>query len=205
MSGKFQPALFAGAALGVILVLIAIITALVPFAGIIGCCACLLPIGAGVFAANQYITKSASPVPIGEGALLGAVAGGVGGLINLIIGVPISYFINSAAMEMQMEQLRQQGLAIPMAGFALALVGGIIGVVVDAVLGVIGGLIGVAAFEKRKGGAGTPPPPPPPTGFGGGPGAPGGGGFGTPGGGGFGGPGSPGSPGAPGGGYGQGM
>ena len=194
MSGKFQPALFAGAALGVILVLIAIITALVPFAGIIGCCACLLPIGAGVYAANQYIGKSPVPVPIGEGALLGGIAGALGGLINLVIGVPISYFINSAAMEMQMEQLRQSGLAIPMAGFALALVGGVVGVVVDAVLGLIGGLIGVAAFEKRKDGVGGPPPPPPAEGFGGG-------GPGTPGGG-FGGPGTPG---APGGGYGQGL
>ena len=175
----------AGGALGVVLVLIALITALVPPLGLLGCCACLLPIGAGLFAANQYIGKSPVPVQIGDGALLGAIAGAVGGLINLIIGVPISYVINSAAMAAQMDQLRNAGIALPMVGgFAIAMVGGIIGIVVDAVLGVIGGLIGVAAFEKRKGGAGAPPPPPPPaSGYGGGPGAPG----------------------APGGGYGQGM
>ena len=169
MSGKFQPALIAGGALGAVLVLIGLITALVPVVGMLGCCACLLPIGAGVFAAKQYIGKSPAAVQIGEGAMLGGIAGAIGGLIYLVIGAPLSYLINSTAMEMQMEQLRQSGIAFPLAGFAFVMVGSLVGVVVDAVLGVIGGLIGVAAFEKRKDGAGGPPPPPPPAGgYGGG-------------------------------------
>jgi hypothetical protein len=167
MSSKFQPALIAGGALGVVLVIIAIITALLPALGLLGCCACLLPIGAGVFAANQYVGKSPTPVQIADGAILGAIAGAVGGVVYLIIGLPIAYTINSAAIYAQMEQLRQAGVGIPMAaGFAIAFLFGIFGVIIDVILGVIGGLIGVAIFEKRKGGAGAPPPPPS---YGGGP------------------------------------
>ena len=167
MNSKLQPAIMAGAALGVVLVVIAVVSALVPALGVLGCCACLLPIGAGLWAAQGAIGKSESPVQLGDGALLGAVAGAVGGLIYLDVGVPLGYFTNASAIAAQMEQLRQAGLAIPLAGFALALVVGIICVVVYIILGVIGGLIGVAAFEKRKGDAGAAPPPPPPD-FGGG-------------------------------------
>ncbi|MEA3013034.1 MAG: hypothetical protein QOD42_1579 [Sphingomonadales bacterium] len=183
MSGKFQPALLAGGALGVVLIIIAVVTALVPPLGLLGCCACLLPIGAGLFAVSQYVGKSAAPVQLADGAILGAIAGAVGGIIYLIIGMPVAYMINAAAISAQMDQMRQAGIDIPIAGFALALVGGIIGVIVDVLLGLIGGLIGVAIFEKRKGGAGAPPPPPPPAGGYGGGGAaggyPGGGGGGS--------------------------
>ncbi len=202
MSGKYQPAIFAGVILGVVLIVIGIISALVPPLSLLGCCACLLPIGAGMYAANQAVTRSTSAaVQIGDGAILGAIAGAVGGLLNLIIGVPITYFINAAAIATQMEQLRQTGVDLPFAGFALAFIFGIIGVIIYAVLGLVGGLIGVAVFEKRKGGPGTPPPPPTggygdpggvgygggaqPGGYGGGAGGGaqgGGGGWGTPGG-----------------------
>ena len=203
MIGKYQPAFLAGGALGVALILIGVITGLIPALSILGCCACLLPIGAGVFAVSQQVPKSPTPVQLADGAILGAIAGAVGGVIYLIIGVPLVYAINSAVVAEQMEQLRQAGIAFPVAGFALALVGGIFGVVVDALLGAVGGLIGISIFEKRKGGPDVPPPPPPPAGggyndptagggYGGGQpggGQPGGGSYGGPeGGGGYGGP-----------------
>ncbi|HLM58597.1 MAG TPA: hypothetical protein VK422_21010 [Pyrinomonadaceae bacterium] len=203
MIGKYQPAFLAGGALGVALIVIGLIPALIPALGIVGCCACLLPIGAGIFAISQQVPKSPTPVQMADGAILGAIAGAVGGVIYLVIGVPLVYLVNSAAVAAQMEQLRESGIALPLAGFALAFVGGIFGVVVDAILGLVGGLIGISIFEKRKGGPNTPPPPPAP---GGGYGGPTGGGYNDPTGGGYGG-GQPGGGGGygggqPGGGYG---
>ena len=167
----------AGAALGLVLIVIGVVTSLVPILKFANCCACLLPIAAGLFAAKQAIDKSGSPVQIGDGAILGAVAGALGGIIYLIIGMPISYVINAAALYAQAEQLRNAGIGLPLAGAAFFVIFGIFGVIIDAVLSTVGGLIGTAVFEKRKGGgAGTPPPPPPPGGgYGGGGSAPGGG------------------------------
>jgi hypothetical protein len=180
MNSKIQSAVVAGVLLGVALVVIAVVSSLSPVLGILGCCACLLPIGAGVFAVNKYVGTSPAPVELADGAVLGAIAGAVGGLIYLVIGAPLSYFINAAALQAQMEQLSRAGINLPFVGFGLVIVSGIIGVIVDVILATIGGLIGVAIFEKRKGGVGAPPPPPPPApgGFGGGPAGGGGGSFG---------------------------
>lgn len=162
-----QSALMAGALLGVVLVIIAVVSALSPVLGTLGCCACFVPIGAGLFAVQNYVGKSPAPVEISDGAVMGAIAGLVGGLIYLFIGAPLAYFINAAASNAAMEQMRGAGIELPFAGFALVLVGGIIGVVVYTILSAIGGLIGVALFEKRKGGNAPPPPPPAGGSFGG--------------------------------------
>lgn len=165
----------AGGILGALIVVTGTITALAPALGILGCCNCLWPIAAGALAVYWYVGKSPTPVQIGEGALLGAVAGAVGGLIYMVVGLPIVYFVGNGVAMID-AQLRQAGINVPLAGAGLLVVGGIIGVVCYVILAVIGGLIGVPIFEKRKGGAGAPPPPPPPaygggpgTGFGGGP------------------------------------
>lgn len=177
MSSKITSAVVPGVLLGVVLIVIAVAGALVPALGMLGCCACLLPIGAGVFAVQSYVGKSPTPVQIGDGAILGAVAGLIGGIIYLVAGAPLAYFINASAVEAQMEQMRGAGINLPLAGFALVMVGAVIGVIVYAILGLVGGLVGVPLFEKRKGGS---VPPPPAGGFGGGPAA--GGGYDQPGG-----------------------
>lgn len=164
-----QSGLMAGVLLGVALVIIGVVSALSPMLGMLGCCACLLPIGAGIYAVQSFVGKSPAPVQIGDGAMMGAVAGLVGGVIYMIIGAPLSFFINATAMEASMEQLRGAGIDLPFAGFALVMVGAFIGIIVDVVLGAVGGLIGVPLLEKRKGSGGAPPPPPPPTGSYGGP------------------------------------
>ena len=151
-----------GFGLGVALVITGVLSAYLPF---LGCCNCLWPIGAGMLAVSLYVKKSPVPASIGDGAMIGAIASLIGGLIYLIIGVPVAYFLNANAMAQQFEQLRAQGINIPdVGGFVFVFLAGIFGVVIYAILGVIGGLIGVPVFEKRKGGPGAPPPPP---GFGG--------------------------------------
>jgi ABC-type spermidine/putrescine transport system permease subunit I len=80
----------------------------------------------------------------------------VGGIIYLVIGIPIAYFM-AGAQNLE-EQLARSGVTIPFSGALLIILGGIIGALLLVVLAVAGGAIGVALFEKRKDIA--PPPPP---------------------------------------------
>jgi hypothetical protein len=159
MSSKMQSAVMAGGILGLVTIFIGVVSALAPALNLLGCCACLLPIGAGMFAVQDYVSKSPTPVQIADGAIFGAIAGLVGGVMYLIIGAPLAYFINAASLEAQLAELRGRGMDIPVTGFVIVIVFGIIGVVVDVILALVGGLIGVPVFEKRKGGEVPPPPP----------------------------------------------
>jgi hypothetical protein len=165
MNNKLKPALVGGVALFVLGLLTSICTSLMPpsLGRIAGCCNCLWPIGGGLLAAYLYIKNSQSPVQIGEGAALGALAGVIGGVLNLIIGTPIAYIMSRGVMDQMAAQFEQAGINLPagLIGFPLLILFGIIGIVLYTILATIGGLIGVPLFEKRKGGAGVPPPPPP--------------------------------------------
>jgi preprotein translocase subunit SecG len=113
----------------------------------------------------MYINSTASPVTPGEGAVVGALTGAVGGLIYLIIGLPISLYFGTAQME---DAMRRSGVEVPLTGIALVLLGVFFVVVLILIFSTIGGLVGVPIFEKRKGAQ----PPPPPQDFGAGPGSP---------------------------------
>ena len=60
-----------------------------------------------------------------------------------------------AAME---EQLSNSGVHLPFSGVILMIVASLVGAIFLALLATLGGVIGVAIFEKRKDG-GVPPPP----------------------------------------------
>jgi hypothetical protein len=94
-------------------------------------------------------------VATGEGAMVGGLAGVVGGIIYLILGLPIAIFFGMAAME---DQLYRTGVHLPFSGVLLMIVAGIVGAIILAGLATLGGVIGVAIFEKRKGGAAPPAP-----------------------------------------------
>jgi len=184
MNEKTKAAVMAGLGVGALMIVMALIGSVVPFAG---CCNCLLPIAAGVLAVYLYTKNSPVAVDPKDGAMLGAIAGVAGGLLNLIIGTPLSYFVNSAVMEAQLAQLREQGVSLPesLAGFALFIVAGVVGAIFFVILATIGGLIGSAIFGKKgasSSGGGGAMPPPPPANYGGG----GGGGAQPPAGGGYG-------------------
>ena len=161
----------AGLGVGAVIIVLSLIGSVIPG---VGCCNCLLPIAAGILAVYLYTKNSPVAVDPKDGAMLGAIAGVACGLLNLIIGTPLSYFVNSAVMEAQFAQLRDQGINLPasLTGLALAIVFGIIGAVIFTILATIGGLIGAAIFGKKGtgvgGGGGSTMPPPPPTNYGGG-------------------------------------
>jgi hypothetical protein len=145
MNNKLKPALLGGLIVGVL--------SAIP---LIQYCCCIWSIGGGALAAYLYIKSSPSPVTMGDGAVVGGLAGVVGGFIYLILGLPLAIFLGMAAMT---EQLSRSGVELPFSGTLLMVVAGIIGAVILAVLATLGGIIGVAIFEKRKGGDITPPPP----------------------------------------------
>ena len=181
MNDKMKPALIGGVVLGIL--------SAIPFVNLPNLCCCAWAIAGGIIAAHLYVKSSPAPVRPGDGAVLGVLAGVVGAVIYLVIGVPLAYVTGNVMMGMlsnliassnpdQAEAFRMQMEAgTTIAG---AIVRGIITMVLLVIFATIGGLIGVAIFEKRKGGVGAPPPPPPPAGgFGGpAPGGPAGGGYG---------------------------
>ena len=178
MNDRMKPALIGGLIVGLL--------SAIPFVNIVNACCCAWAIIGGVVATYPYVKNSANPVTPGEGATLGAMAGGIGAVVYVIVGVPLALVLgNTMATAIsslvaqsdpaQAEAIRQQVAAST--GFGAVLLNSIIVAVLLVIFSVIGGLLGVPIFEKRKGGAGTPPAP----GFGPGPGGggqPGGGPYG---------------------------
>src|SRR5215204_2746285 len=193
MNDKLKPALIGGVILGILSAIPAV-----------NYCCCIWAAVGGLIAANMYIKSSPNPVTPADGAVVGAIAGAIGVVLIFVIGIPLQFIIGTAMMSMmsgvvenadprqaaQMREMMAAGV-----GFGRAILSALMTGVVAVIFSALGGLLGVALFEKRKGGPGVPPPPPPQAGGPGDYGQPGGGGYGTPGaGGGYG---------QPGGGYGQ--
>jgi hypothetical protein len=154
MINKLKPALLGG--------LIAGILSVIPF---VSTCCCLWSILGGLLASFLYIKSSPAPVTPGGGAGIGAMAGAVGALIYVIIGLPITLFFGTAQME---DAIRRSGVEVPVGGIALALLGVLMVAAMILIFSTIGGVLGVPIFEKRKGAQ----PPPPPQDFGAGPSGP---------------------------------
>jgi hypothetical protein len=153
------------------------------------CCCCIWAIGGGALAAYVYVRESKIVATLGRGVALGLNAGVIGTIISAVFLVPI-FLINKVSL---LDQLRQsvdkvknapaesrQLLANMLAGEGVL---GLILVVLFILmlisycfLGMAGGAIGVAIFEKRTpepessiptnfeppAGPTTPPPPSPP-------------------------------------------
>jgi hypothetical protein len=145
MNNKLKPALLGGLIVGLL--------SAIP---ILNYCCCIWAIGGGALAGFLYIKSSPTPVPTGDGAIVGALAGVVGALIYLVIGLPIAFLVGTAAME---EQLARSGVQMPFSGAVLLVVGALIAALSLLVLATLGGLLSIPIFEKRK--ADGPPPPPP--------------------------------------------
>ena len=145
---KFKPALLGGLVVGLL--------SSIP---LVNYCCCLWGIGGGALAGYRYIQDSPTPVPPGDGAIIGGLAGVIGGLLYLIIGVPIAYFASGGGAQLE-DALRQSGVEMPITGPVLFILSGLFGAIILIILSVVGGLLAIPIFEKRK--DGTPPAPPPP-------------------------------------------
>jgi hypothetical protein len=149
MNNKIKPALLGGLIVGVF----SAVHSLIP---IISLCCCIWSIIGGVLAVLIYIKSSPTPVQMGEGAMVGGLAGVVGGIIYVVIYLPIALLWGMATMQ---QQLDRSGVHLPFSGSILMVVGSIIGAIILVLLATLGGVIGTAIFEKRKGNTVAPPPP----------------------------------------------
>ncbi len=157
-SARLQPALFGGLFIGVLSAL--------PIVNAGNCCCCLWVISGGVLAV--YLRQQNSPFQVqsSEGALVGLLAGIIGGIVAAIISIPMAAMTASFQAQI-LDRVLSANPDMPVeardmmrrlaAGSALRAAGAVIGLVIDAVFGMLGGLLGVALFKKN-----APPPPPPP-------------------------------------------
>ncbi len=88
MNNKVKPALIGGVLLGLLSV--------IPFVNALNICCCLWAILGGMLASYLYVKNSPTPATPGDGAFVGALAGIIGAVISLIIGIPISYAMGPA-------------------------------------------------------------------------------------------------------------
>jgi hypothetical protein len=113
---------------------------------------CIWALAGGLLAAALYIKKSPTKVETGEAAIIGAIAGGVGGLINLFAGLPIAYALYGPKGPYASNDGTLGAVAIV----------GIFGTLMLVGFAIVGGVVAVPMFEKRKSAMSAPPPPPPP-------------------------------------------
>jgi len=154
------PALIAGAVAGV-------------FSGIpfVNCLCCLWIIGGAMLAAHMLAKNTPGPLTAGDGAIVGALTGIVAATVDALMSVPLRP-INEAFVRRFMESLARVAGQLPpglqdlmqrrtSTGFSLAgfFLGLFLSAAIFAVLGVLGGVIGISLFGRKK----TPAPPPPAT------------------------------------------
>lgn len=161
MNNKVKPALIGGVLLGLLSV--------IPFVNAINVCCCLWAILGGMLASYLYVKNSPTPVSTGDGAIVGAIAGAIGAVISIILGIPINYAMGPTmrnlilslfeSVDRQQAELMRRQMELTGESIAGLIVNALILAVLLFFFSVIGGLIGVAIFEKRKGGPVPPPPP----------------------------------------------
>jgi len=178
--GMWKPALIAGVLVGIL--------STIPGLHLVNCACCAWVIGGGILAARLYVRSSVTPVTLGRGLVLGLLTGAIGGMVYILFNIPLQIVMSGGSVR-YFEQARQsldrvpnlppalrEALAsMPTGGSELAVLlvlTGLLMMVAFSLPGMLGGLIGVAVFEKRKieisAPAYRPPvqpsPPPPPEG-----------------------------------------
>ena len=167
-----QPALVGGLMAGVL--------SAIPFVGFVNCCFCAWLLVGGAVAAKMLINRTPRPVRSGEGALVGALAGliaaGIYSLISLAFAVfnigqrfqenlfnRLAEMSNDPNLQERIRKMIEESANQPKAE---KLVSALIVLVIVSVIYIgfstLGGLLGVALFEKRRD---QPPPPQYPPGY----------------------------------------
>jgi hypothetical protein len=177
--GMLKPALIGGVLLGIL--------SAVPPLSLFNCLCCAWVIGGGILAANLYVRSSPSAVTLGTGIVLGLLTGAIGGAVSVLFSIPIQMLMANIGVwgagevrqmlsELNMPPEWRDLLESVMSNtggphIALMVFAGLLNVVVYSLVATLGGVLGVAIFEKRKVQAPpsyppppiTPSPPPPPS------------------------------------------
>lgn len=136
----------------------------IPILNFLNCFCCALAILGGVLAAYFYIQESPVPVASGDGALLGLLTGVIGAFVSTLLGLPFAFLFRRMFLFDPERMLRELPPDIPpeahqvierLLQASIGLVGIIatllMNLVFFSIFALIGGVIGVALFEKRPG------------------------------------------------------
>lgn len=159
---KTQPALLGGVAIGVLSAL--------PVINIANCCCAWILLG-GALAAYLMQQNHPERIEVGDGAIVGLLAGVSGAFVWLVLSIPITIAMaplqsrmtsrmleNASQMAPELRTLLQGLSGGPTIGLGL-LFGFLIMLFVSTLFGMLGGLFGTLIF--RKGPSVIPPPIPP--------------------------------------------
>ena len=164
----FRPALLAGVVAGILSGL--------PFIGIGNCICCLWIVGGAAVAAKMLSAATPGLLTTGDGAIVGALTGIVAAVVDGLISIPLRPLSMGLARRI-LDKAAELGGQMPSGvqdmfnqsgGFFSAgwfLLGLLISAAVFAVMGALGGIIGLSLFGKKRtpGAAGpTGPAAPPP-------------------------------------------
>lgn len=169
MNSRLRSAIIGGVVIGLL--------SGIPYVRLGNVACCMWVVLGGAFASYLYIKKSPTPVNLGEGAMIGAIAGMIGMVVEIVVGLPLTILTGYPELNLiagllermdpqkadeyrhQIEQLT----SIPFSEqffHAVFSWGTLLSLLITVVFALIGGLIAVPIFEKRKTDAGPPPPPP---------------------------------------------
>jgi hypothetical protein len=155
MSDKMRAALVGGVTLG-------LLSAIPPISFASLCC--FIWIACGALASYLYVRRSPSPVLMGEGLGLGALAGLIGTIVALTVGLAVGFIFGASFDQLlvkmmerfspqQAEELSQQLKAAQAQTFTQKLPNIILTSLLRSVISIIfaalGGLLGVRFFEQR--------------------------------------------------------
>ncbi len=149
----------------------------IPILNFLNCLCCAWLVIGGAAASYLYIKDSPVKVTTGNGAALGALAGVVGSVLHALLSIPVKMLLPATNVERLREVLDKPEIpegvrdillsALGRGAFSIVAVfiGFFFMLIFSLIFATLGGIIGVAIFEKRKnGGMVVPPPPvPPPT------------------------------------------
>jgi hypothetical protein len=167
-----QPALIGGVIAGVL--------SGIPGIGLANCCFCAWLLVGGAIAAKMLINRTPRPIKSGEGAQVGAMAGLIAAGVYLALSLPLIIFAvgerfqqafmdqmaawsnNPDLQEMMRKAIEQSASQSPAQRLVTSLPVLIVSAILFVGFSTLGGLLGVALFEKRRD---QPPPPQYPPGY----------------------------------------
>ena len=162
-TSKLQPALIGGLVAGVLSAL--------PFIGAFNACCCLWIVTGGVTAAYLLQERQSGSIQVGDGALVGLMAGVIGAFVYLILSIPITLLmapvmstltdrlVNEGNFPPEVREMLTSGIGTA-AGIIIAFFGFL---AAGLVFSTLGGILGAVIFRKP-----APPPVidvPPPSGL----------------------------------------
>ena len=159
-ASKLQPAVLGG-------VLIGVLSAL-PIVSAGNLCCCLWVLLGGAVAAYLLQQNQSTPLSVGDGAIVGMLAGLVGAVVGTVLTIPVLLMFGPLQAEYMArildnpeippEAKQALGNFMPSGGFSVVwlMFTLFFSLVVDSIFGTLGGMLGALFFKKN------PPPVPPP-------------------------------------------